>query len=452
MPEYMKWMTLALPEDVEKAKMAGDISRAGRIIALRKADPRTPECMRQRLKLEEEVLRRLPDYYPYTEEEALALIREQISDFSMKELHDWEDRDAADWIYLNGAVHLQDRFFSSMKKVYPEIARRSGEQQESRALLDETIEDMQKRGSAAWHIRLRASLQLHDDIFQAGKRIRVHLPVPTSAAMNMQNIRILSCSPSSFILSDEHIPSGTVCFEEVLQENHPFSVEYEYDSVVQYHVPDPAAVLPCPSFCTEEKAPAIVFTPYIRALLEEIRGEERNPALVARRIYDFCTAHVTYSFMREYMTIPCIPEYCGTSLKGDCGVQALLFITLCRCAGIPARWQSGLYVTPGQVGNHDWAQFYLAPWGWLFADCSFGGSAYRAGSRMQHDFYFGNLDPFRMASTNEVLQEFDPPKAQYRSDPYDNQSGEAEYEDRPLLRRDFEAEREIVEMHSITHG
>ena len=31
-------------------------------------------------------------------------------------------------------------------------------------------------------------------------------------------------------------------------------------------------------------------------------------------------------------------------------VQALLFITLCRCAGIPARWQSGLFVTPDDTG------------------------------------------------------------------------------------------------------
>ena len=35
---------------------------------------------------------------------------------------------------------------------------------------------------------------------------------------------------------------------------------------------------------------------------------------------------------------------------GDCGVFALLFITLCRIAGIPARWQSGLAVRPGRVG------------------------------------------------------------------------------------------------------
>ena len=49
--------------------------------------------------------------------------------------------------------------------------------------------------------------------------------------------------------------------------------------------------------------------------------------------------------MREYFTISNISEYAATNLKGDCGVQAILFITLCRIAGIPAKWQSGLYVS-----------------------------------------------------------------------------------------------------------
>ena len=47
-------------------------------------------------------------------------------------------------------------------------------------------------------------------------------------------------------------------------------------------------------------------------------------------------AHATYSFVRNYYTIPNIPEYAASGGKGDCGVQALLFITLCRCVGIPA--------------------------------------------------------------------------------------------------------------------
>lgn len=154
-----------------------------------------------------------------------------------------------------------------------------------------------------------------------------------------------------------------------------------------------------PTFDTEELYPHIRFTPLIRALCKELSGDEKNPLLLARSFYDYCTKVGTYSYVREYFTLPgSIPDYYGAGLHGDCGVQALLFITLCRCAGIPARWQSGLFVTPDDTGCHDWAQFYIAPYGWLFADPSFGGSAHRMGDSERNDFYFGNLDPFRMAA------------------------------------------------------
>lgn len=100
---------------------------------------------------------------------------------------------------------------------------------------------------------------------------------------------------------------------------------------------------------------------------------------------------VMYSFVRSYFTIPQQVTYIASGMKGDCGLQALLFITMCRIAGIPAGWQSGLYANPRTIGCHDWAEFYIEPYGWLFADCSFGGAAYRAGHPERWEFYFGNL-------------------------------------------------------------
>ena len=92
-----------------------------------------------------------------------------------------------------------------------------------------------------------------------------------------------------------------------------------------------------------QQPPHIRFTPLIRELASDIVGEEKDPLKKARRIYDYITTHVMYSFVRSYFTLTDIVQYAASSLKGDCGVQALLFITLCRAAGIPARWQAGLY-------------------------------------------------------------------------------------------------------------
>ena len=91
--------------------------------------------------------------------------------------------------------------------------------------------------------------------------------------------------------------------------------------------------------------------------------------------------------------------------------------------------------------------FYVEPYGWLFADPSFGGSAFRANRKELHDFYFGNLDPFRMVANNDVCNEFEPAKKYLRSDPYDNQIGEIEYDDYGLTEKDFSYKQVILENH-----
>ena len=76
-------------------------------------------------------------------------------------------------------------------------------------------------------------------------------------------------------------------------------------------------------------------------------------------MYNYITCNLKYSFVRDYASIDSIAEQMALTRKGDCGMQAILFITLCRIAGVPARWQSGLAAEPGAIGEHDWAQCYL---------------------------------------------------------------------------------------------
>ena len=112
-----------------------------------------------------------------------------------------------------------------------------------------------------------------------------------------------------------------------------------------------------------------------------------------------------------------IPEYFAAGQRGDCGMHAITFITLCRCAGIPAQWQAGALCPPHRRGQPRLGAVLHCPHGWLYADCSFGGSAYRAGALDRWDFYFGNLDPFRMVANRAFQQDFDPPMHDLRADP-----------------------------------
>ena len=146
MNSHMELLSMALPEDLEKAKWCGDFKRAERIIAYRLNNSCTSQCMKDRLIIEQEVLKRLPEAYPYTEAEALALVQREIPDMTMAELQQWEDSDIADWIYIDGIVHLQDRFFDSIKKVYPEIARRAGAEMDDKSLLNDNVKHMKENG------------------------------------------------------------------------------------------------------------------------------------------------------------------------------------------------------------------------------------------------------------------------------------------------------------------
>lgn len=445
-------LKVALPEDIRKMKDYGDFDGALQLIGLWLAKD-LPKALRGRLLIEKDLIPVLERQYPYSFEEAYELVKKHIDDFTKDELKTLQMESAADWIYKNGQVHFQTLFYDNLLKTRPDIAARTSDRDVSpetaKNLLDDAMKKMKQDGGLGYHFRVKAKLRIKDEAFRPGKTLKVYLPVPKEAKQ-IDNIAIIGSEPSITYTAPSDAPARTVYFEEVCRENHTFSVEYSFDNYVGYVDLDSNDVKSYqPTFHTEEKAPHILFTPYIRELAKELSGNETNPLRLARRFYDFVTTKVKYSYVREYFSLENIVEYAALNLKGDCGVQALLFITLCRFAGIPARWQSGLYVTPGYAGSHDWAQFYVEPFGWLFADCSFGGSAYRAGQTERWDFYFGNLDPFRMVANSSFQCSLDPKMQYLRLDPYDNQNGECEYEDQAIASDMVIKEVEVVEAFEL---
>lgn len=154
----------------------------------------------------------------------------------------------------------------------------------------------------------------------------------------------------------------TVCWEEHMEENHPFVVEYSYVYTAVYHdISKMKADLSQPSLCTEEQPPHIVFTPYIRALAASLTEGLSDPLQKARAFYDFITLNMKYTFMPAYFVLENIPETCARNFSGDCGIFSLLFITLCRAVGIPAQWQSGMAAEPDSACAHDWALLLYRP-------------------------------------------------------------------------------------------
>lgn len=429
----MRYLNVPLPEDLVKLKWGGDYERLIRVIDRRLSDETLPEALKKRLQLERILASRIPSQYPYSYEEALALLRKNIRDFKDKELETLWEENTADWIYINGRVQFHELFFENLMKTRDDYGARflgtMEDNEKNAALLRENVRLMEEHGGRTVHMRLLTRLSLTPEAEKAcmGKTAHVYMPLPVEYAQ-VRNLRLLGFEGTAgepVSVDNGSYPQRTARFETVIRGGEVWQTEFEFDNETVFRNPDPSQVLfSQPSFYTGEEAPHIRFTPYLRELTRSVTEGEENPLLAAEKIYRFITSQVKYSFVRSYSTVEDIPEFTAANRKGDCGFQALLFITMCRIAGIPARWQSGLYATPLTMGSHDWAQYYVAPFGWLSADCSFGGSAFRQGDEKRRAYYGANLDPYRIPYASQFMHSFSREEEGLRDDPYDNQSGE----------------------------
>jgi transglutaminase-like putative cysteine protease len=438
MKDDLELLSVPLPEEVLQAKYVGDFTKTLKIIA-GYLQQDIPQILHQRLLLEKEVLARLAaNEYVFTLEQAQQKMATTFVDYQADELDRLLAENLIDWQYREGIVHLHRRFVANLIKTQPTYANRQKERRslanvaKRRTELDENIRLMKENGERTVKIRMKSSIHVKKEFERLGETVRVHLPLPLETR-EVSNITVLKTSPELSSLAPADAAQRTIFFETPLTRNQEFSIEYEFTQNITYVELDEqrATSIDPNDFSTElsEQLPHIRFTPYLKAILAEIVGDEQNPIKKARAIYEFITKKVRYSFVRDYFTIANLSEYAAVNLKGDCGVQAILFITLCRMTGIPAKWQSGLYVSASHTGSHDWAQFYVAPYGWVFADPSFGGSAYREGNQARWQYYFGNLDVYRMPANSAIDVNFVPKKRQLRADPVDNQRGEIEYRD-----------------------
>lgn len=445
-------LALALPAPLEALRCAGDFDGELACIDRMLAEGVQDAGMRARLRMERVIAQGMRHDYRMDRAHFLARLREHYPTCDEQTVDALLASGHVDTIGVGGELRFQRAAVSNVLKccrrileeqAHPDVPYRSPDD----PLLSDNCRRMAQNGGRAFRYRVRMSLTVDQEAQRPGQRIRVWLPMPAACA-SQHDIVLLDASGTPQLCGGAQ---PTAYFEETYEPGREFFVEFAYTHRVPYFAPDPAAVLPeQPHFDTEEQLPHIRFTPALRALAAQLRGDETNPLLLARRVYDYITTQVKYSYMREYLLMDSIAEFCAVHRRGDCGVQALLFITLCRILGIPARWESGNAVKPsGSVGSHDWAMFYVAPWGWMYADPSYGGGAHRRGDETLCAHYFGNLDPFRMVCATAFQQPFLPHKTYLRDDPYDNQSGEAEWDDAPLHTSDLTRRKVLIESTEI---
>ena len=281
------------------------------------------------------------------------------------------------------------------------------------------------------HVNITFKLDVNADVIPAGETLRVWMPFPYEN-MRQKNIKLESSNrPVTMSEGSKH---HTVYMEAKAEKGKKTHFEYTFSyDVAERHIAQQdlvAMIEPYNKNTAEYKEftgdypPHIVITDDTRALAREIVGEETNPVLQASKIFDWISLKYPWAGAREYSTIKNMPEYVMANGHGDCGQVALLYITLVRSLGIPARWESGWMIHPDEVNWHDWAETYFEGVGWVPTDQSFGRSAV---DTPMNSYYTTGIDLYRMASNETIGDKLSPEKKYIRSETVDFQPGEVEW-------------------------
>ena len=278
--DKLKYLNYDLPDDIRRMKLHGDYTGALKLIEHRLTDPATPDTLRGALEMQKIICNGLPAEFPYSRQDALNIIRENIPEFTDAEFDEYIMDRRIRWIYVNGEPRYFERFFSSLCKTAPGFANRagikmhgvesatSGSQEDSR--LDICMNKMQSHGSMTNRIRIRATVKLKDEYFTPGMFIRAHLPIPANC-QQQRDIRIEKIWPESGTIATEDAAQRTICWEENMEENHEFMVEYSYlHTAIYTDAYNGNGICGKYDFDLEEIAPHVVFTPYLKALCDEL--------------------------------------------------------------------------------------------------------------------------------------------------------------------------------------
>lgn len=288
--------------------------------------------------------------------------------------------------------------------------------------------------TAVQKFRLNYTVNLKRNAVPDGALVRCWLPFPREGISRQKNIRMVKSEPEHAVIADNSNLQRSVYLEKKAKKDQPteFNLEFDVETAAQYFDLQPEMIKP---YCTEseiyrqftqERKPQIVFSPEIRKLAERILKGETNPLLKVRKLYRWINDSVRWASALEYSTMMNIPHYVLATHHGDCGMQTLLFMTLARSQGIPVKWQSGWMLHPHQVNLHDWCEVYFEGIGWVPLDQSFGLQDSK--EPKIRDFYMTGIDSYRLIVNDDFSCQLSPAKKFMRSEPYDFQRGELEWE------------------------
>ncbi|MDR1720769.1 MAG: transglutaminase domain-containing protein [Dysgonamonadaceae bacterium] len=429
--------------DAEEA--AGNFTKATQLIDLYMAQNDLSEEVVYQFNWRKEKMHRIALDFHVTKEAALEYIRKYYPDVNDDSLARWEAEKSLEFKLIDGEKRYFDRGAPNLFRLDKyAVARKAEMTTDTKDVLNDTlnhhiqriVDNIRKHGgsqTAPVAMKIKYSVTLKPDVVPDGETVSCWLPFPREDNRRQSEVKLLSVNDSNYIVSPNDYHHKTVYMQKTARQGEPlkFEITFSYRAVGEWFDPEHADIKPYrkeEALYKEyiaERPPHVVFTDSIKSLSARLIGDEKNPYLIARKIFEYVDIRYPWAGAREYATIDNIPLYVMENGHGDCGQVTLLFITLARYNGIPARWQSGFMLHPGRVNLHDWGEYYLEGIGWIPVDQSFGLKGFDDTACKY--FYASGMDSYRMVVNNDYAMPLFPAKIYPRSDDVDFQRGELEW-------------------------
>lgn len=398
----------------------------------------------------QELSRRIALDFNRSQDDVKTYIQMYYPDVDSMQITRWEESKALEYKIVDGEKRYFKNAAQNMFRIDRDARRlretREGAEKGGRAyiirehvktVLSDRKEETPLCSPHKWTFFYRLYLPQGLDI-EKDEEIKVWLPYPNTATARQKNVQIKYSNNAVEIHDSAKHASAFMIQKYNANKPTVFEIKYTFTAYAEYHsLPkefkhkdiDKNSTVLKPYL--EERTPHCLFTNAIQTLADSIIGNETRPYYKARRLFEAMRELYPWASAREYSTIENIPHYVIENGHGDCGQIAMLYITLCRYAGIPARWQSGFMLHPGYENLHDWAEIYIEGLGWIPVDPSFGVQKW-GNTEEERYFYFGGIDAFRLIINTDWGCELLPEKQYERSETVDFQRGEVETKKRNL--------------------
>lgn len=392
-----------------------------------------------------ETISRLRKEFPYTRAEVREQLREYFPNITDEDLDNWEQARQLEMRIIDG----EKRYFSRAVSNFFRLNEAAGKiKEEISGKTYDGVEDFQQTVIPQWYektiepqkpfnqqrIKVNYTIALDANAVPAGEVVKCWLPYPRAGSQRLPHVEFLEASQEDYTIAPNETLQRTVYMEKqaVQDEKTVFRISYIFETAAQWFNIQSEDVQPYDKTSelykkyTAERLPHIVFNDQIKSLAGNIVGEEKNPVKQVELIYYWINNNIPWAGALEYSVMPCIPCYVLENMHGDCGMQTFLFLSMARSLGIPCKWQSGWYLLPQTKNLHDWAEVYYEGVGWVPVDPSF--KLIDSDDIRVKEFYMNGLDCYRLVVNDDYARELVPPKKFYRSEPFDFQRGELEWE------------------------